>query len=106
MAKPRKGHKKGDIKRMVRCNFCGEMHRRRSAELRECRKHRGSPPDRAVTPSEPRRKKKPPRAVASGNPLIHLVVRRYREGMPPAKIASQFDISKKQVKQIIKEVGV
>ncbi len=101
----KQGHKKGDIKRMVRCNFCGGEHRRRSKELRECRKQRGKD-KRSDRGSETVAKPKADYSVAGGNPRAHIIIRRVKKGWPMPKIAKQMDLSIKEVKRIAKEAGL
>lgn len=101
----RLGHKKGDYKRTVRCNFCGGEHRRRSKELRECRRRRGKPAGESSTDSADSKSKVDYDSLG-GNPRAHLVIRRVKNGWPVPKIAKQMDLSIKEVKRIKREAGL
>lgn len=106
MAKASKHQQK---KRMVRCNFCGGEHRRRSSELRECRKrHRhgaavaASPRSQNDTATKP----KPNYDALGGNPRDHIIIRWAKQNWPARKIAKHLDLPLGEVRQTLRRAGL
>lgn len=85
---------KGDPTRYVICSFCGQPHRRRGKEVRECRRRagRGQGPVTPPPPAVPVARSSGARTHYDSDPLrgdksAHAIARKLRAGWTPRKIA-------------------
>jgi hypothetical protein len=100
--------RRGELRRMVRCPFCGQEHRRRSKEQRECRqRHRaGKPPPPSAAPSR-REEARPGSEVTryetdplKGDKRAHAIARKLRYGKPPRQVAKELSVPVKIVREV------
>lgn len=101
----------GERKRTIRCRYCGGEHRRRSKELRECRRTNGRISQEAGAP-EPSAPKRPGSETTryeqdpfKGDKRAHLIARRLREGMSARKVAKMIGVNLSVVRDVERRLG-
>jgi hypothetical protein len=105
---------KGDLKRDVICNFCGQSHRRKSKEARECRRRARSgqqppsAPGPLAAPSTARKGSEVTRYTTDplgGDKQAHAVARQLRGGVPSRTIAKRMGLPLRRVLDIVHQLN-
>jgi hypothetical protein len=101
----------GDLKRTVTCNFCGKQHRRKSRELRECRRRHRHGQGEATTATKRDAQARPGSATTRyqtdplrGDKLAHAIAKKLRAGMAPRKVAKHLNLSLATVQAVARDL--